>query len=312
MEQGLSPVNTYGDEFGDMRKDHYLKSDINGDAVFILSCSATIYQTEYYWVNGSVVSSELETYEAAPDYYGAVYSAPFALNTALSHLALQDAAALAAYQIRPEGLSKVFADYFSRAAVAFTSGFSVTVTNNKEWTRDNSYLATRVPYAALYTLIALKAVYAIFALLLAVLAVFRTRPFQAQEVKERLTVNGLAAGFFEPHICHERGVSDVTDLFQEHHSKHDSKPHSSEQTSSTQKIGMVQTRQGGWLWVSVEKKAVNSGLGIQNHEVMSPVGEQSLSPGSSTTATSSTSPSHRKRLTGSSLGEGYTRAKDIV
>ena len=283
--KGFPPVDTYADEFGYMRYNGYLKNDTNGDAVFVMACSATIYETEYYWVNGSVISSELEAYEVAPDYYGAVYSAPFAINSALSHLALQDAAALAAYQLRPEGLSRVFADYFSKAAVSFSSGISVPILNDKEWTRDNFYLATRVPFVPLYTLIALKALYAIFAIGIAVLAVFFTRPSEAQEVKERLTVNGLAAGFFEPYSSHVKPVEEVSELFQEHHGP--------KKSLTTQKIGLFQTEQGGWLWVSVAKKMI-AGLGI--HESMMAV------PGSPQSFRNPASPN---------LGEGYTPVKDV-
>jgi len=273
-------------------------------------------------VNGSVAPNALEAYEVADGYYGAVYSAPFSTNSALSHLALQDAAALAAYQLRPEGLSKVFSDYFSRAAVAFSSGLSVPVKNDKEWSRDNTYLATRVPYVPLYTLVALKGLYALFALTLAILAVFWTRPSEAQEVKERLTVDGLAAGFFEPSSAHERPVKDITDLFEEHKGR--------EKSAESQKIGLLQTEQGGWLWVSVEQqKPGPSGLGIQGGQAQGQVvntvdghpattaaggniGAAPASPTSIASPTSMTSPTSPSSKRASALGEGYKLVKEIT
>ncbi|KAJ9607691.1 hypothetical protein H2200_007769 [Cladophialophora chaetospira] len=279
--KGFPPVDTYADEFAYMRSNGYLKNDTNGDAVFILSCSSTIYQAEYLWVNGSVSPHQLATYEIAPDYYGAVYSAPFATNSVLSRLALQDAAALAAYQFHPESMSNVFADYFSRAAVAFSSGISVPVANDREWSRDNSYLATRVPTVPLYTLIAFKAVYALFALALAVLAVFKTQPSRAQEINARLTVDGLAAGFFEPTSNHEAPVKDINELFQEHNGE------------DARKIGLLQTAQGSWLWVTVGRKDLQ-GLGIQ--ETIQPVADL---------ATPTTPHSPRR-----DLGDRYTLVKD--
>ena len=282
--KGFPPVDTYADEFGFMRNHGYLKNDTDGDAVFILSCSTTIYEAEYYWVNASVSPNQLRTYELSPDYYGAVYSAPFATNSALSHLALQDAAALAAYQLHPEAVSRVFSDYFSLAAVAFSSGYSVPIQNDQEWTRDNSYLATRVPLAPLYTLVALKAVYAIFAVGLALIAVFITRPSQAQEIKERLTVNGLATALFEPRSNHDVAIRNVSDCFQEHRVK----------GQDAEKIGLVQTDRGGWLWVKVGRKNVQ-GLGIQ--DTMSPVGDRA---GDATS----------KPYEGS--GEGYNLVKGIA
>ncbi len=285
--KGFPPVDTYADEFGFMRNNGYLKNDTDGDAVFILSCSTTIYEAEYYWVNGSVAPNQLKAYELSPDYYGAVYSAPFATNSALSHLALQDAAALAAYQLHPEAVSRVFSDYFSLAAVAFSSGYSVPVANDKEWTRDNNYLATRVPLAPLYTLVAFKAVYAVFAVGLALLAVFKTRPSQAQEIKERLTVNGLATALFEPTSSHEVAVRNVSDCFQEHREK----------GRDAQKIGLVQTDRGGWLWVSVGRKNVQ-GLGIQ--DTMTPVADQAGD------AAGKPHGAHQD------LGEGYKLVKGIA
>ncbi|EXJ58554.1 hypothetical protein A1O7_05981 [Cladophialophora yegresii CBS 114405] len=287
--KGFPPVDTYADEFGYMRNHSFLKNDTNGDTVFILSCAATIYEAEYYWMNGSVVPSELKAYELAPDYYGAVYSAAFATNSPLSHLALQDAAALAAYQLRPEGLAKVFANLFSKAAVAFSAGISVPVQNDREWTRENTYLATRVPLLPLYTLIALKGFYAFFALALALLAVFKTRPSEAHEVKERLTVDGLAAGFFEPNAAHEKAVKQVSDLFHEHQTP--------EKSDATQKIGLLHTDQGGWLWVTVARQAFE-GLGLA--EVITTAADQAADAAAG------------KQGSAGRVGEGYKLIKDIL
>lgn len=250
--KGFPPMNTYGDEFSTMRAGKYYQYDDTGDTVYILNCSTSIYNAEYYWVNGTVVSIEVNAF--TPAYYGAALSAPFGTNTALSHLSLQDASALAAYQKTPENLADVYSNYFSRAAIALTSGFSVAVANERESNRTNSYLATRVPWVPLYTLIALKAVYAAFALGLALLAVFLTRPSQAQEIKERLTIDGLAAAFFEPRAQHEQAVKNVQNLFEEH----------KEPTPSddTKRIGMLQTKRGGWQWVALAKQA-SDGLGLQ-------------------------------------------------
>ncbi|EXJ75152.1 uncharacterized protein A1O5_01848 [Cladophialophora psammophila CBS 110553] len=287
--KGFPPVDTYQDEFAQMRNNSYLKYDATGDTVFILSCSAIISVVKYNWTNGTVSLIELEADENTADYYGAVFSAPFAINSPLSHLSLQDAAALAAYQKTPEGLSKIFADRFSQAAVALSSGIAIRVKNEQEWTRDNFFLATRVPYLPLYLLVTLKAIYALFALGLALLAVFLTQPSQAQEVKERLTVDGLAAGFFEPHANHERAVKNVCDLFDEHQSP--------EKSEDTKKIGLLQTEKGGWLWVTVAQRAAE-GLGIQ--EVANFAADQAADTAAKQAGTLGT------------LGQGYKLVKDII
>ncbi|KIY03761.1 uncharacterized protein Z520_00452 [Fonsecaea multimorphosa CBS 102226] len=287
--KGFPPVDTYGDEFINMRKDHYLKYDASGDTVFVISCSATIAQVKYKWTNATVSLVELEADEDVADYYGAVFSAPFAINSPLSHLALQDASALAAYQKTPEGLSKIFGDRFSQAAVALSSGIAIGVRNELEWTRQNNFLAVRVPYVPLYLLVTLKAIYALFALSLALLAVFLTQPSQAQEVKERLTVDGLAAGFFEPSANHERAVKDVCDLFEEHKSP--------EKSEDTKKIGLLQTDKGGWLWVAVAQKAAQ-GLGLQ--AAASYAADQVADVAAAQMGTVGT------------LGQGYQLVKDII
>ncbi|KIW11730.1 hypothetical protein PV08_11032 [Exophiala spinifera] len=247
--KGFPPMNTHAsDGFSAMRNGRYYQYDDTGDAVYILDCSTSIYDAEYYWVNGTVASIEIKALKSG--YYGAALSAPFSTYTALAHLSLQDAAALAAYQTDPQNLTALYSSYFSRAAIGLTSGFSVAVANERESNRTNSYLATRVPLVPLYTLIALKAVYAAFALGLALLAVFLANPSQSQEAKERLTIHGLAAGFFEPKKQHERAVRNVQDLFEEHRDP--------EPSDDTKRIGMVRTQQGGWQWVTLARKTADT------------------------------------------------------
>jgi hypothetical protein len=258
--KGFPPADISSDEYAALRQGGYLKSDDSGDTVFVLSCSAIISEVKYYWVNGTISFNGLAAFKEAPDYYGAVFSAPFAIDSTVSHIALQDAALLAAFEREPEALAKVFADHFSRAALALSAGVFVQVANDEEWRRQ---LATRIPFAPLYTLIALKALYALFALGLSVLAVLLTNPSEAQEVRMRLTLEGITAGFFESKTNQEMGVENVQDLFEEH--KRPGK------RDDTKRVGLHRTSQGGWLWVDVTQKVVE-GLGTQ--ETMKSVSDQ--------------------------------------
>lgn len=288
--KGFPPMDLNNDAFAQLRDDRYFQyENATGDTVFILNCSATIHQAQYYWNNGTVFLNESNALKLAPDYYGAALSAPFATNSVLSRLALQDAAALAAYKNVSTDVANVFSDHFSRAAVALMSGISIPTPNEQEWSRDNNYLATRVPYIPLYLLLALKAVYAVFALGLALLAAFLTKPSEAQEVKQRLTVDGLAAGFFEPEANHERAVRQVQDLFKEHES--------SVKNDGTTRIGLKQTPQGGWLWVDAAKRVIN-GLGIP--DVIATVADQAAEAASGRAGTVGR------------LGQDYRAAENIL
>jgi hypothetical protein len=177
-------------------------------------------------------------------------------------LSLQDAAALAAYQSKPELLASHFADRFSQAAVALTAGISSPSINLNEQIRNNSVLVTRVPLAPLYTLVALKGVYALFALILAALAVMLADPIRSQEVKERLTVDGLAAGFFEADAHKKSAVSGIQQLFDEHN-KSTEKTTGKEAEDLTRKVGIQQNEKGGWSWVATATKTADTmGFGV--------------------------------------------------
>ena len=108
--KGFPPLDTSNQTFAEMRNGNYLQIDHSGDYVFILNCSATIYNTVYAWVNGTILQDNQKQGfypEIAPDIYGAIFSAPFAINSALGHLALEDAAALAAYRTHKKSLTSL-------------------------------------------------------------------------------------------------------------------------------------------------------------------------------------------------------------
>lgn len=242
--KGFPPVDTTSQTFAAMNQGKYLQVDQAGDNVFILNCSTTIYKTVYAWVNGTILQDN-QKYgfypEVAPDTYGAIFSAPFAIDAALGHMALQNAAALAAYVPNPQGLADKFANQFSYAAVALTAGIMSPETSILEQSRNNTELLTRVPLAPLYFLISLKALFALSAILLALSAAWFTGPSEAQEVKARLTVDGLATGLFEPRANHEKAVKETRLLYGEH------RPEIQEESS---KVGMRQAPAGGWVWVA--------------------------------------------------------------
>lgn len=256
--RGFPPIDLSSNTYYNMTKNGYLQTDFSGDNVFILNCTSTIYKTAYAWVNGTVLqSANADGFYPilAPDYYGAILSAPFAINSALGHVSLQSAAALSAYSTTPELLATEFGDEFSRSAIALTAGIMVSETNIIEQLRNNSKLLTRVPKVPLYFLVGLKALYALASLTMAALAVTFTGPSEAQEVKARLTIEGLSAGFFEPAATQGRAVKKVEELFDEHNLQ--------TEVEAPKKVGVKQTEAGGWVFVTsqVAQKAW-TGLGL--------------------------------------------------
>ncbi|KAL8685530.1 MAG: hypothetical protein Q9218_007704 [Villophora microphyllina] len=256
--KGFPPVDTSTDDFANMTRGNYLQL-VNGDNVFILNCTSTIYRTVYAWVNGSILDAQQGRNgfytSLAPPAYGAIYSAPFAIDTALGHLALQGAAALAAYKTKPQDVADKFANEFSRAAMALTAGIMTPMPNMLEQSRNNTELLTRVPKAPLFFLIGLQAFYALASIAVAFLAILLTRPFEAQQVKSRLTVDGLAAGFFEAGPAQEKAIGDVDELYDEH-----AKREEKGDARHASKIGIKKTDAGGWTWVANgrERKATGN------------------------------------------------------
>ena len=255
--KGFPPVDTSSQTFAGMREGNYLQVDHAGDNIFILNCTSTVDHVVYAWSNNTILRSMDQANtsfypQLAPDAYGAIFSAPFAMNSALGHISLHNAAALAAYLTTPEAVARKFADEFSRAAVALTAGIMTPSTNMLEQTRNNTELLTRVPKVPLYFLISLKAIYAIMSVTIALLAVFLSGPSEAQEVKARLTVDGLATGLFEQAKAQERAVEKMEDLYAEHSRAAEGKSQEGESggDEGTKKVGMRQTSDGGWTWIT--------------------------------------------------------------
>ena len=251
--KGFPPVDTSKKQYDEMRKNKFLQVDLSGDNVFVLKCSASMHIATYAWVNGTILrQNQNDAFypSLAPDMYGAILSAPFAINSALGHLSLENAAALAAYESSPEDLSNKFASGFSRAAVALSAGIMSPATNLLEQSRNNTELLTRVPKLPLYVLIGVSALYALASFILAGLAYLLINIREAQEVKARLTVDGLIAELFEPGANQEQSVKKTEHLHDENRPK-ESREVAKEEGRS--KVGIRKTETGRWIWVAIDK-----------------------------------------------------------
>ena len=242
--KGFPPVDTSTTRYDKMRQNKFLQLDPSGDNVFVLDCSFSIYNTTYAWVNGTILQDNQNAafYPLlAPDMYGAIFAAPFAMNSALGHLSLENAAAIAAYKSNPQDLSNRFADEFSRAAVALSSGIMSPARNILEQSRNNAEVLTRVPKFSFYLLLGLKALYALGSLILASLAYLLTGIHEAQKVKARLTVDGLVTGLFEPNAIQEQAVKKIEELYEEHKSQESQEVG---QEDGNTKVGIKMTETG--------------------------------------------------------------------
>lgn len=251
--KGFPPVDTSKTTFDEMRRNKFLQLDQSGENVFVLNCSTSIYITKYAWVNGTILQQNHKPAfypTLAPPINGAIFSAPFAINSALGHLSLENAAALAAYKSNPQDLSAQFAAGFSRAAVALTAGIMAPATNLLEQSRNNTELLTRVPKIPLFFLIGVKALYALASLAIAGLAFFLTGPCEAQGVKARLTVDGLVAGLFEPAAQQEEAVKKFEESFNGHEHKGSQEVGKEE---GDVKVGIKKSETGEWIWDKHDK-----------------------------------------------------------
>ena len=251
--KGFPPVDTSTKRYDEMRQKKFLQLDPSGDNVFVLNCSFSIYNTTYAWVNGTIPRyNQNAAFDPllAPKMYGAIFSAPFAMNSALGHLSLENAAALAAYKSTPQDLSNRFADEFSRATIALSSGIMSSSTNLLEQSRNNAEVLTRLPKVPFYLLLGLKALYALGSLILASLAYLLTGIHEAQEVKARLTVDGLVTGLFEPDAMQEQAVKKIEELYEEHQSEGSQE---AGQENGHTKVGIKKTETGGWIWFRTSK-----------------------------------------------------------
>ena len=251
--KGFPPVDTSTTQYDEMRQNKFLQLDPSGDNVFVLNCSFSVYNATYAWVNGTILHhNQKAAFDPllAPDIYGAIFGAPFAMNSALGQLSLENAAALAAYKRNPQDLSNRFADEFSRAAVALSSGITSPVKNLLEQSRNNAEVLTRVPKVPFYLLISLQALYALGCLILASLAYVLTGIYEAQEVKTRLTVDGLVAGLFEPDAMQEQAVDKIEELCEEQENE---ESQAVGQDDGNTKVGIKKTETEGWIWFRTGK-----------------------------------------------------------
>lgn len=187
-------------------------------AQWLLNCSATIYDVDYTFVNGTLHTIDAEP--AGPE-WGAFYSAPFAWQWLPGltpvKVALVDAAYLASYTAQNStDLANIWAREFSKNALAMSIGVFVPLVNELEQVRNNNVNVTRVPMVPLYLLLGLKFIYVIVVIFLAIGVYCFTHPAETEVVKAQLSVKGLVAAHFDqPDLLRGNVVKEVQSRLEE-------------------------------------------------------------------------------------------------
>ncbi|KAJ4390969.1 hypothetical protein N0V93_004568 [Gnomoniopsis smithogilvyi] len=259
--------------------DPQLFPDGSSDASWLLNCSATIYDITYTFVNGSL--HNLRVQEAPPD-WGAFFTAPLAWAQYLPEVktAMGDAANKAVYLAQNSSdVADIWADEFSKMALAFSIGLFGPRLNDAEQLRDNYVLVTRVPMIPLYCLLFLKFLYVVVVIILALGVYCFTHPAETEVIRELLSVKGLAmAHFSDPGRCRAEVVgqlqsqlgsfsSEATIVTESAMSSMPQQEHAGEQTKML-KVGCVRTSEGRWTFALIAQEVWQSVKPIVNVVVM--------------------------------------------
>lgn len=205
---------------------------------WFLNCSATVYDTTYTWVNGSLASHNTTL---SNNTIGLVVLSIF--YHTYGDQALQLAATTASFGNSSADVAATTAEYFSRSALSMAGGVFANRTNLLEQSR-STMLLTRVPLIPFYTLIVLKMLYALSAMLLAIATIIWAHPAQSAEVKAQLTIEGLVAAIFGSDSLKNKAPGDLQEVVdQDAAAKEDQE----------KKVAVVKTEGGRWTYATVVK-----------------------------------------------------------
>jgi hypothetical protein len=188
------------------------RSELGPSAMWVLNCSATVYDVSYTWVNGSLQTFNMTLSSAE---MGGLISAPFALDRVRERaITLQAIAGVASVSDNSSSLAHAFADGWSQAALALSAGVMAPSENTLTQWRIPRQVA-RVPMIPLYILLGLKAVYVLAVIALAIGAYCFTHPAETEIVKTQLSTRGLAAAHFDsPDILQSQVLSQIKERLQ--------------------------------------------------------------------------------------------------
>lgn len=206
---------------------------VHGGYAWVLGCSLTVYDLEYTWVNQVLASSTLKSSNTS---IAAIFGAAFSGTWASSYLT--NAATISTFSNDSSNLANKFSIQVSQIASAMTAGIMIDQPSHAQQQRD-SILATRLPKAPLFTLLALNLLYPFMGLVVALYVIFFSRYKETRDVQARLSVAGLVSACLEPVQRRQAAVDEIEELFTE---RVDGK-------GSSWRVGMVPVVGGGWRFI---------------------------------------------------------------
>jgi hypothetical protein len=167
-----------------------------GGSAFILQCNTTAYEATYTWFNGSFKT--FLTLTLANTTVANIINGPQQNNLTFGVSQYLNGAILASLSNTSQILADKMALVYSQTALGLAAG-TFSPRNNLEEQHRDTILATRVPVAPFYAIIALDLCYAVTVALLAFLALRANGLDGVREVQAQLSIGGLIQhGFQRP------------------------------------------------------------------------------------------------------------------
>ena len=210
-------------------EDREIMKSTHGATVFVLSCSATVYDMEYSNVNGSVTRwVRSQSNSSVANILQSVQA-----QTPIADIYLQQAASLAMFSNTSAELAESFAQAYGRIAMSMATG-AFQSTPGLEAQKRSSIIAARIPFAPLFALIVANLLLVILGVILTALAVLSAHG-DAAEAQARLSVQAIVAQVFESDRA-RRGVPSTDAMYDEY------------EGMKSQKVGVIKTEEGGWTF----------------------------------------------------------------
>ena len=202
-------VNVNGDD-GQLYNDPEIVHPEHGGDAFVLSCTSTVYDITYNWVNGSAKSISILN-PANTTLAGIMFAG--LERTSNGQAQLTNGATLAGFSNTSEELAIKIALVYSQTALGFAAGVLSPRGNLEEQSREE-FLVARVPFAPFYTLVILNLVYVVVGVFLACLALCANAKRGVRATQVRLSIWGIVAYGFEKQSV-KRSFNGQKDLFEE-------------------------------------------------------------------------------------------------
>lgn len=215
------------------------------EGIWLLNCSATVYDIMYTYANGSLIS--LQAQPATAD-WGAFFTAPFVWNGPEVQIDMADAANIAGYTARNNtDVANIWARQHSKMSLAMSIGTFAELQNDVKQLRNSGVSVTRVPIIQLYFLLGFKLLYVVVVLALAIGVYCFTHPAEMEGIRAQLNAEGLAAAHFQqPNLVRAEVLKEVQSRLESNADGETVTPEKEQKPEP--KVGLVPTREGPWQY----------------------------------------------------------------